>query len=81
MENWPEDGLKDVAHQMLDLPGLQQKDEIVRQAIKMHRTAHRAIEEHAKEADHHLHLTPCSFKNLMASFKSIYLFREKNLSE
>lgn len=75
MDPWPEEGYKDVGMVHLDIPDLIEKEEIVKQAIKMHKMMERAIEEYRKETDHPLQLTPCTFKNLIASFKAIYNLR------
>ena len=36
MDDWPEEGYKDVGNLILDVPNLLRKEEIVKQAIKMH---------------------------------------------
>ena len=54
MDPWPEEGYKDVGMVHLDIPDLIEKEEIVKQAIKMHKMMERAIEEYRKETDHPL---------------------------
>ena len=69
MDDWPDEGYRDIAILNLDLTDLQQKEEIVKQAIKMHGTTQRTYYEYTRETNHQLHHTPCTFKMLIASFK------------
>jgi len=81
MEHWPEEGYAAVGRLHLDVPGLLHGQEILKQSIKMHGDMARAVEEYTRETNHPLHLTPCTFTNLIATFKTIYDSRSRNLND
>ena len=49
-----------------------QEDEIVRCALRMHVDMQKAIKEYTKETGHFIYLTPCTFTNLIQTFKDFY---------
>ena len=81
MEQWPEEGYRAVGTLHLDVPEVVERQEIVRQAIKMHGDMARAVEESAREASRPLHLSPCTFKNLIATFVGVCASRRRDLGD
>ena len=88
MDNWPLEGFREVGKLYLDSSSgsksdeeereeMQrlQKDELVKQALKMYFDVERGIKEYAKETDHHCYLTPCTFMHLIQTYKHIFKLR------
>jgi len=93
MDNWPLEGFREVGILYLqpdksskhdeeepEEPEVQiaQKDEIVKQALKMYFDVERGINDYCKETDHHLYLTPCTFMNLIQTYKHVFKLRVKH---
>jgi dynein heavy chain len=87
MDSWPEEGFREIGRVILEPHAdpshkslesgeearISQKDEIVKQALKMHLDIQRGIKKYSQEEGHELHLTPNSFTSLIKTFK--YLFK------
>ena len=95
MDNWPEEGYRQVGTRclaldegddeealdsLLESEKITQPDEVVKQALRMHADMGRAIKKYAEETGHLLFLTPCTFVNLLQTFKEIFRKRAQHYS-
>ena len=93
MDNWPLEGFREVGILYLqedkrsknnkDEPEepevhIAQKDEIVKQALKMYFDVERGIDAYAKATNHQIYLTPCNFMNLIQTYKHVFKLRRKH---
>lgn len=72
MNNWPKEGFKEVGKLYLQIPGksqIQQKEQIINMAVKMHYDMQEGIKDYESLTDHKILLTPCSYLNLIQTIK------------
>ena len=91
MENWPNEGFKEVAEILLpsrektgknieNLYSLN-RERVVDVALKIHFDAIKLSNTYFFETQHYLHITPHLFSDLLAAYKLLYNEKRVNLND
>lgn len=90
MENWPNEGYKEVAEILLparessmskeNLFSLN-REEVIEIALKIHKDAIAVSRKYFFETQHFLHITPHLFEDFLKCYKTLYNEKRMNLNE